>query len=471
MMNIVGGQETKAMIVKRDVNKVDAIPFNSIRKMATLVIQHPEDNTKIRVFCKGAPEIVFKFCDKYMNEEGNAVELSEEKKAQITKDVITEQFAKNALRTILVTYVDYTVEEYNQLKEENNGFKTAEDRAAIENERNLTAVAIFALEDPLRDEIKGAIQKCHSAGITVRMVTGDNINTAKAIAIQAGIIKPSEVDLENVCMEGQEFNEKCGGLTKITVNGKEVEVIQDKQAFREIKNKLKVLARSTPEDKFTLVTGLRDEGSVVAVTGDGTNDAPALRRADVGFAMGIAGTDVAKEASEIVLLDDNFNSMVTAVKWGRNIYQNVRKFLQFQLTVNVVAMFIVFSGGVLFGDAPLTSVQMLWVNLIMDTFAALALATEPPHDSILNDKPYHRNELIVTAVMWRNIFGQSIFQITVLIVLLVTGQNILDITEFNGKACDWEEPLFFVENAETGELEGTCKALHYTIIFNAFVFM
>jgi len=155
---------------------------------------------------------------------------------------------------------------------------------------------------------------------------------------------------------------------------------------------LKILARSTPEDKYMLVLGLRDEGSVVAVTGDGTNDAQALRRADVGFAMGISGTDVAKEASEIVLLDDNFTSMVTAVKWGRNIYANVRKFLQFQLTVNVVAMFIVFSGGVLFGDTPLTSVQMLWVNLIMDTFAALALATEPPRADILKDQPYQRTE-------------------------------------------------------------------------------
>jgi len=193
-----------------------------------------------------------------------------------------------------------------------------------------------------------------------------------------------------------------------------------------------VLARSTPDDKYLLVTGLRNDGSVVAVTGDGTNDAPALRRADVGFSMGITGTEVAKEASEIILLDDNFKSIVTAVKWGRNIYNNVRKFLQFQLTVNVVAMFIVFSGGAIFGDAPLTSVQMLWVNLIMDTFAALALATEPPTEDILNRRPYSRNEDIVTTTMWRNIFGQGIYQIIVLFTMLVTGETLLGIESYKG---------------------------------------
>jgi len=150
---------------------------------------------------------------------------------------------------------------------------------------------------------------------------------------------------------------------------------------------------------------LKDEEKVVAVTGDGTNDAPALKQADVGFSMGITGTSVAKEASKIILLDDNFASIVTAVKWGRNIYANVRKFLQFQLTVNVCAMFIVFVGGVITSDPPLTAVQMLWVNLIMDTFAALALATEPPNEILLEDKPHTRHDKIVNHVMMRNIIG------------------------------------------------------------------
>ncbi len=244
------------------------------------------------------------------------------------------------------------------------------------------------------------------------MVTGDNLDTAKAISIEAGIITAEEANVQYTCMEGKEFREFCGGLVRLPDedgSGRIKEEIGNKANFRLIKDRLKVLARSTPEDKYMLVTGLKELGSVVAVTGDGTNDAPALKKADVGFSMGITGTEVAKEASDIILLDDNFASIITAVLWGRNIYENVRKFLQFQLTVNVVAMFIVFIGAVALDDPPLTSVQMLWVNLIMDTCAALALATEPPTQELLKRKPYSRNDLIVTAVMWRNIVGQAIF--------------------------------------------------------------
>lgn len=179
--------------------------------------------------------------------------------------------------------------------------------------------------------------------------------------------------------------------------------------FRKIADRLRVMARSQPDHKFMLVDGLIKEGRTVAVTGDGTNDAPALNRSDVGFAMGISGTDVAKNAADITLTNDDFCSILTAVRYGRSIFDNVRKFLQFQLTVNVVAMFIVFAGACLFSEPPLTSTQMLWVNLIMDTFAALALATEPPNANVLERKPADKADAIVNAVMWRNIVGQSVF--------------------------------------------------------------
>ena len=242
------------------------------------------------------------------------------------------------------------------------------------------------------------------------MCTGDNIDTAIAISKNAGIVTQEEVDRnEYACMTGADFRNAVGGLKTIEVDGKSVDSVSDMQKFKEIQKQLKVLARSSPEDKYLLVTGIQDNKGVVAVTGDGTNDAPALTKADVGFSMGITGTDVAKGASDIILLDDNFSSIIVALKYGRNVYDNVRMFLQFQLTVNYVAMFIVFLGAVVTKKSPLNAVQMLWVNLIMDTFAALALATEPPPPDILERQPYKKDAPVITKVMNRNVQGHAIY--------------------------------------------------------------
>lgn len=416
------------------------------------------------MFLKGAPEIVIDYCGSYIDSDGNIQKLTEQEKRNIVGTVVTG-FARKAYRTIMIAYNDLTMEEYERLKAHNNGFKTEQDRETA-LEKDLTIVGIFALQDPLRDEIVDSVKMCHHAGINIRMVTGDNLDTAKAIAIDAGIVSAADADSKYVCMEGKQFRELCGGLKKLEDPNDEnlvKESVSDMHTFKQIAAKLKVLARSTPEDKYMLVTGLKELNAVVAVTGDGTNDAPALKKADVGFAMGITGTEVAKEASDIILLDDNFASIITAIRWGRSIYTNVRKFLQFQLTVNCVAMFIVFLGGVVVSEPPLTAVQMLWVNLIMDTFGALALATEPPAADILDQPPYKRTERIVTAVMWRNIIGQFIFQATVLCIFLFFGKSLFGYNYL-------ESEPFFKKNSE-GDMEPTQKTEHYTIIFNTFVFM
>jgi calcium-translocating P-type ATPase len=216
------------------------------------------------------------------------------------------------------------------------------------------------------------------------------------------------------------------------------------EKFKEIVRELKVLARSSSRDKYILVAGLIQMENVVAVTGDGTNDVEALKKADIGFAMGITGKKVTKWAADIILLDDNFKSIVTACKWGRNIYDSIRKFIQFQLTVNVVALFLAFIGSVVVKKSPLNAIQMLWVNLIMDSFASLALATEPPNDSLLNRPPHGRNEFIISPNMWRNIMGHSLYQIIVLCILLFLGPELLGIQpSFEMTAWNEAEVIFF----------------------------
>jgi calcium-translocating P-type ATPase len=290
--------------------------------------------------------------------------------------------------------------------------------------------------------------------------------------VKCGILKPENSDF--LVLEGEEFNRR--------VMDDEGNVDQDK--LDEIWPQLGVLARSKPRDKFTLVQGIinskiSSSREVVAVTGDGTNDAPALKEADVGFAMGIAGTDVAKEASDIILTDDNFNSIVKAVLWGRNVYDSICKFLQFQLTVNVVAVFIAFIGAAALKASPLRTIQMLWVrffsnfwdqnsliqvNLIMDTLAALALATELPTPELLKRAPYGRTAFLISPTMARNIFSQALFQLAVLLALLFAGNN-LPSTE----TClaSESEKMCKIENFE----DVTEPTQLFTMVFNAFIMM
>uniref|UniRef100_A0A8C6WVH9 Calcium-transporting ATPase n=1 Tax=Neogobius melanostomus TaxID=47308 RepID=A0A8C6WVH9_9GOBI len=388
--------------------------FNSVRKSMSTVIQLPDGS--FRMYSKGASEIVLKKCNYILNEVGESRVFRPRDKDEMVKKVI-EPMACDGLRTICVNNIL----------------------------NDLIAICVVGIQDPVRPEVPDAIRKCQRAGITVRMVTGDNINTARAIAIKCGIIHPGE---DFLCIDGKEFNRR--------IRNEKGEVEQER--MDKVWPKLRVLARSSPTDKHTLVKGIidstmTDQRQVVAVTGDGTNDGPALKKADVGFAMGIAGTDVAKEASDIILTDDNFSSIVKAVMWGRNVYDSISKFLQFQLTVNVVAVIVAFTGACITQDSPLKAVQMLWVNLIMDTFASLALATEPPTESLLKRKPYGRNKPLISSTMTKNILGHGVYQLVIIFTLLFAGEQIFDID--SGRNAPLHSP----------------PSEHYTIIFNTFVMM
>uniref|UniRef100_A0A8C9RX85 Calcium-transporting ATPase n=1 Tax=Scleropages formosus TaxID=113540 RepID=A0A8C9RX85_SCLFO len=404
--------------------------FNSVRKSMSTVIKLPDGS--FRMYSKGASEIVLKKCSRILNETGEPRGFRPRDRDEMVKKVI-EPMACDGLRTICVAFRDFPA----------NPEPDWDNEGDILND--LTAICVVGIEDPVRPEVPDAIRKCQRAGITVRMVTGDNLNTARAISIKCGIIHPGE---DFLCIDGKEFNRR--------IRNEKGEVEQER--IDKVWPKLRVLARSSPTDKHTLVKGiidstLVDQRQVVAVTGDGTNDGPALKKADVGFAMGIAGTDVAKEASDIILTDDNFSSIVKAVMWGRNVYDSISKFLQFQLTVNVVAVIVAFTGACITQDSPLKAVQMLWVNLIMDTFASLALATEPPTETLLMRKPYGRNKALISSTMTKNILGHGVYQLVIIFTLLFAGEDIFDID--SGRNAPLHSP----------------PSEHYTIIFNTFVMM
>uniref|UniRef100_A0A672U7X2 Calcium-transporting ATPase n=1 Tax=Strigops habroptila TaxID=2489341 RepID=A0A672U7X2_STRHB len=404
--------------------------FNSVRKSMSTVIKMPDGS--FRMYSKGASEIVLKKCSRILNAAGEPRIFRPRDRDEMVKKVI-EPMACDGLRTICVAFRDFGSSPEPDWDNENDILS------------DLTCICVVGIEDPVRPEVPEAIRKCQRAGITVRMVTGDNINTARAIAIKCGIIHPGE---DFLCLEGKEFNRR--------IRNEKGEIEQER--IDKIWPKLRVLARSSPTDKHTLVKGIIDstqveQRQVVAVTGDGTNDGPALKKADVGFAMGIAGTDVAKEASDIILTDDNFSSIVKAVMWGRNVYDSISKFLQFQLTVNIVAVIVAFTGACITQDSPLKAVQMLWVNLIMDTFASLALATEPPTEALLLRKPYGRNKPLISRTMMKNILGHAVYQLTLIFTLLFVG-----------------EKMFKIDSGRNAPLHSP-PSEHYTIIFNTFVMM
>ncbi|KAM0933755.1 putative P-type Ca(2+) transporter [Dioscorea sansibarensis] len=368
-------------------------PFNSEKKRGGVAVH--VGGPEVHVHWKGAAEIVLASCTSWLDADGSIQKMND--KMDMFKRFI-EDMAAESLRCVAFAYRLYELEKVPN-EEERHSWSLPED--------DLVLLAIVGIKDPCRPGVRDAVQLCTKAGVKVRMVTGDNLQTAKAIALECGILDSESSATEPNLIEGKAFR---------ALSDKERETIAER---------ISVMGRSSPNDKLLLVQALRRKGHVVAVTGDGTNDAPALHEADIGLAMGIQGTEVAKESSDIIILDDNFASVVKVVRWGRSVYANIQKFIQFQLTVNVAALIINVVAAVSSGNVPLNAVQLLWVNLIMDTLGALALATEPPTDHLMERPPVGRREPLITNIMWRNLLIQALYQVVVLLLLNFGGRSIL----------------------------------------------
>lgn len=378
---------------------VQMYPFDSGRKCMAVVLKL--DNGKYRMLVKGAAEILVAKSTRILGDPTDSLSeapISDDNKSAL--DTIMVNYASRSLRCIALVYRDF--EQWPP-----RGTPTSDtDRNQALFEpifKDMAMLGIFGIQDPVRAGVVEAVYACQRAGVFVRMVTGDNIMTAKAIAQECGIYTPG-----GIAIEGPKFRKLSS------------------RQMNQIIPRLQVIARSSPDDKKILVNQLKKLGETVAVTGDGTNDAQALKNADVGFAMGVAGTEVAKEASDIILMDDNFSSIVKAMAWGRTVCDAVKKFLQFQITVNITAVVLTFVSAVASDeeDSVLSAVQLLWVNLIMDTFAALALATDPPTATVLDRRPDSKAAPLINLTMWKMIIGQSIYQLVVTFVLNFAGEKI-----------------------------------------------
>ncbi|XP_071937977.1 putative calcium-transporting ATPase 13, plasma membrane-type [Coffea arabica] len=383
--------------VKQNCSILHVEAFNSQKKRSGVLMKKMVDNS-IHVHWKGAAEMILAMCSHYYNLEGEVTLLDHLERKKFEE--IIQGMAASSLRCIAFAH--------KQITEADDA--SGEIQQTLED-GNLVLLGIVGLKDPCRPGVKKAVEDCQYAGVKIKMITGDNVFTARAIATECGILKPDLEANDELVVEGVEFRNYT-----------------DEERMEKV-DKIVVMARSSPFDKHLMVKCLKERGHVVAVTGDGTNDAPALKEADIGLSMGIQGTEVAKESSDIVILDDNFASVATVLTWGRCVYSNIQKFIQFQLTVNVAALVINFVAAISAGEVPLTAVQLLWVNLIMDTLGALALATERPTRDLMDKPPVGRTEPLITNIMWRNLMSQALYQIAVLLTLQFKGKSIFGVSE------------------------------------------
>ena len=375
----LNSQKRNYLELREGARVLDQLTFSTERKFMATLVKSPLIGKKV-LYIKGAPEIVLGKCKEVIL-DGRRVD-SVEYRSTVEAQLLGYQ--NMAMRTLGFAF---------RLVEDNE----PDDCVALVSENNLNFLGVVAISDPIRPDVPAAVAKCQSAGIGIKIVTGDTPGTATEIARQIGLWKPEDTERNRIT--GVAFAE-----------------LSDEEALDRVMD-LKIMSRARPTDKQRLVQLLQQKGAVVAVTGDGTNDAPALNHAQVRLSMR-TGTSVAKEASDITLLDDSFNSIGTAVMWGRSLYKNIQRFIVFQLTINFVALLIVLLGSIVGTELPLTVTQMLWVNLIMDTFAALALASIPPSESVMNDKPRRSTDFIISKAMQHNIFGVGTLFLVVLMAMI-----------------------------------------------------
>ena len=373
--------------IRESCETIEEIPFSTERKFMATLIKSQTIGQNV-LYVKGAPEIVYEMCSSTW---GN-----------VDQDTIGEQlkgFQDKAMRTLGFAYKVLQPSE-----------KAVEGKNIVAE--GLTFMGIVGIADPVRDDVPDAVRECLRAGIEVKIITGDNAGTAKEVGRQLGLWNDDTCDESNI------------------ITGPKIETMSDEQLDACVMN-LKIIARSRPHDKKRIVEALQRCNQVVAVTGDGTNDAPALKAAQVGLSMG-DGTSVAKEASDITIIDNSFASIGNAVLWGRSLYRNIQRFLLFQLTVNVAACLVVLAGAFMDTDAPLTVTQMLWVNLIMDTFAAMSLSSLPPNKSLMRQKPRDRHDFIIDSHMSIHIAWTGLLFSALLIFLFVVLKhcNISEITSW-----------------------------------------
>ncbi|GLT78616.1 hypothetical protein SLA2020_501450 [Shorea laevis] len=371
--------------------------FNPHKKRSGVMIKNKDNNTDaLHVHWKGAAEMILAMCSSYYDASGNTKDMNGEERMKF--ELIIDEMATSGLRCVAFAHKLVSQEEGKGLKEKKKL-----------KEESLTLLGLAGIEDPCRSEVKEAVEHCCCAGVKIKMITGDNVSTARAIAIECGILQSGDEDREGSIMEGEVFR-------NYTL----------KERMEKVDN-ICVLARSSPLDKLLMVQCLKLKGQVVAVSG--INDSLVLKEAHVGLSLGIHGTGVAKESSDIVIVDDNYTTIAMALRWGRCVYNNIQKFIQFQLTITIATVVINLVATISTCTVPLTTAELLWVNLIIGMLGALALATEPPTSELMEKSPVGPMERLITSIMWRNVLAQALYQIGVLLILQFKGESFFGLTE------------------------------------------